>query len=368
MLLLSVVIADQIRAIIPCSLLSLSMVPFATVSLGIGTISWIMPRRVTQTLDNTLYRAYMRLCLFVFENISGVQLKLYGDIEKLKESPDRALVLANHQSDVDWVVLVMLAQRQGRYGNDAGFRVMVKHIIHYVPLFGWYIFQHGYVYVRRFGEFLYGPVLKQLSWLNSLGEPFWLLIFPEGTRYSLKKKEALLASQEFCQRKGIPELTNVLCPRVGGIFLAVERLDSLDALYDVTIAYGQTRLPSRRGVAPSMLEFVCGEQAAKVLSVHVKRYSAKELRKSREELQDWIMMAYSKKDRLLEDYYKTGEFPEPVSLAEQSVSICRTLPPALFFVAALVAPYYVPAVRNAYLLTLASSPLLIFWLEATKCV
>ncbi|KAE9419663.1 hypothetical protein Angca_001427, partial [Angiostrongylus cantonensis] len=73
MLLLTVVIADQIRAIIPCSLLSLSMVPFATVSLGIGAISWIMPRRVTQTLDNTLYRAYMRLCLFVFENISGVQ-------------------------------------------------------------------------------------------------------------------------------------------------------------------------------------------------------------------------------------------------------------------------------------------------------
>ncbi|RCN24229.1 hypothetical protein ANCCAN_30079 [Ancylostoma caninum] len=42
---------------------------------------------------------------------------------------------------VDWAVIVMLAQRQGAEGNDAGFRVMVKHVIHYVPLFGWYIFQ-----------------------------------------------------------------------------------------------------------------------------------------------------------------------------------------------------------------------------------
>ncbi|KAJ1349098.1 hypothetical protein KIN20_004548 [Parelaphostrongylus tenuis] len=80
------------------------------------------------------------------------------------------------------------------------------------------------------------------------------------------------------------------------------------------------------------------------------------------------MKAYTEKDRLLEHYYKTGEFPEPISLDEHSVSICRTLPPTLCFVAALVAPCYMPAVRNAYLFTLASSPLLIFWLEVTKCV
>ena len=32
----------------------------------------------------------------------------------------------------------MLAARQN---NEQGFRVMVKHAIHYTPLFGWYIFQ-----------------------------------------------------------------------------------------------------------------------------------------------------------------------------------------------------------------------------------
>ncbi|ETN77595.1 hypothetical protein NECAME_10944 [Necator americanus] len=77
MILSALVVADQLRAAIPCSLLSLSMVPFATVSLGIGAVSWVVPRKTTQFLDNTLYRAYMRLCLFVFENLSGVQARLF---------------------------------------------------------------------------------------------------------------------------------------------------------------------------------------------------------------------------------------------------------------------------------------------------
>lgn len=45
------------------------------------------------------------------------------------------------------------------------------------------LLQHGFIYVRRFGEFLSAPVLKQLSWLDTLDEKFWLLVFPEGTRY-----------------------------------------------------------------------------------------------------------------------------------------------------------------------------------------
>ncbi|CAJ0594602.1 unnamed protein product [Cylicocyclus nassatus] len=332
---------DQIRAAVPCALLSFSMIPFATVSLGIGAASWIMPRRTIQTLDNALYGAYLRLCLFVFENLSGVQIKLYGDIKQLKEKPETAIVLSNHQSDVDWAVIVMLADRHGLRGNEAGLRIIVKHVIHYVPLFGWYIFQHGYIYVRRFGEFLSGPVLKQLAWLDSIDEKYWLLVFPEGTRFSYKKQDNIRASVEFCTRKGIPPFQNVLTPRVGGTFMALENLETLDAVYDVTIGYGQTRLPNRRGLAPNMFEFCCGSPVAKTVSIHVKRYSAEELQKKpRKELQDWILATFAEKDRLMETYQQTGEFPDPVSMNEPSVSLLRTLPPTLFFTAALVAPFF----------------------------
>ncbi|VDL85508.1 unnamed protein product [Nippostrongylus brasiliensis] len=69
----------------------------------------------------------------------------------------------------------------------------------------------------------------------------------------------------------------------------------------------------------------------------------------------------------MDQFYETGEFPDPVSLYEPSASIRQTLPPTLFFAAALVAPFYIPAVRTAYFWTVASSPFLILWLEARKC-
>uniref|UniRef100_A0A1I7XGZ9 Major facilitator superfamily protein n=1 Tax=Heterorhabditis bacteriophora TaxID=37862 RepID=A0A1I7XGZ9_HETBA len=48
MLLLATVVADQLRSTIPCSLLSFSMIPFATVSMSIGGISWFLPRKAFQ--------------------------------------------------------------------------------------------------------------------------------------------------------------------------------------------------------------------------------------------------------------------------------------------------------------------------------
>ncbi|RCN28091.1 Acyltransferase, partial [Ancylostoma caninum] len=272
-----------------------SPLPCKSVVCSVAITSYIFPRVYYYNIYLIFHLSFtIDYCEVTFL----LQLKLYGDIEQLRQKPESALVLANHQSDVDWAVIVMLAQRQGAEGSDAGFRVMVKHVIHYVPLFGWYIFQHGYIYVRRFGEFLSAPVLKQLAWLDTIDEKFWLLVFPEGTRYSLKRKENILVSQEFCRRKGIPEFKNVLSPRAGGAFMALENLESLDAVYDVTIAYGQTRLPNRRGLAPNMFEFCCGSPAAKTLSVHVKRYPAEQLHKnSRKELQDWIIQAYYEKDK-----------------------------------------------------------------------
>lgn len=40
-------------------------------------------------------------------------------------------------------------------------------------------------------------------------------------------------------------LENVLCPRTGGIQLALEELN-VDAVYDLTIGYGQTRFSNRK--------------------------------------------------------------------------------------------------------------------------
>lgn len=75
MLIALTVAVDALKPVVPCSLLSLSMVPFASCSIIIGGISWLVPNTLAQRLDNLLYKSYMRLCLFVFENLSGVEVR-----------------------------------------------------------------------------------------------------------------------------------------------------------------------------------------------------------------------------------------------------------------------------------------------------
>ncbi|CCD69828.1 Phospholipid/glycerol acyltransferase domain-containing protein [Caenorhabditis elegans] len=368
-MLISLTIAvDALRPIIPCSLLSLSMVPFASCAIVIGGVSWIVPRHVAQQLDNMLYKSYMRLCLFVFENLSGVEIYLHGTNEEVVNKtgkPENAVMISNHQSNVDWIIPVMLAARHGDQGNEQAFRVMVKNSIHLVPMFGWYIFQHGYIYVRRFGEFIGAPVLRQLKWLNESDPPYWLLIFPEGTRNSAKKKHLLESSNRFLEKSGRQPMQNVLCPRSGGLQLALDNLSTLDAIYDVTVMYGQMRMAERRGLAPGMFDFCCGSQQFKQLHIHLDRIPIDEVPKAKLELRTWTIERFTKKERIIDEFY--SEKPSTGS-ALPCVPISQTLPSTLFFSAALLAPFFSRTIGRIYLLTIASSPLLIAWLHIRKCV
>lgn len=82
---------------------------------------------------------------------------------------------------------------------------------------------------------------------------FWLVLFPEGSRYTAKKPAAIESSQKFAESRQLTVLNNVLTPKSRGLLLALDQLRySLDAIYDVTIAYEQTRMKGRRGIAPNM--------------------------------------------------------------------------------------------------------------------
>lgn len=58
--------------------------------------------------------------------------------------------------------------------------------------------------MRRFGNVVWSAVERQLSFLKTLNEPFWLLIFPEGTRFSPKKSAIIESSRLYCESIGIP--------------------------------------------------------------------------------------------------------------------------------------------------------------------
>lgn len=57
----AVFLIDKLRVAAPTVLLTGAWVPFATVSLGLNSVSLIIPRRAWLWLNNRLYESYMRL-------------------------------------------------------------------------------------------------------------------------------------------------------------------------------------------------------------------------------------------------------------------------------------------------------------------
>ncbi|KHN70736.1 1-acyl-sn-glycerol-3-phosphate acyltransferase epsilon [Toxocara canis] len=343
------------------------MVPFASISLGMGALSWLIPRKVFSAVDNLLYSSYMRACLFVFENVASTKINFYGDIEAVSAKRESAIVLSNHQSNVDWVVITMIANRQ--QGNECGLRFMIKYAMHYFPLFGWYTYQHGYVYVRRFGSVMWSAVERQLSFLKSLNEPFWLLIFPEGTRFSPKKRDIIESSKRFCERIQIPVFENVLTPRTSGFVLSMRHLrESVDAVYDITLAYDQSKEVGREKCAPNMFEFVCGVNSKRTLHIHIRRFPVNELPEDVDALKEWLMQRYLIKNGMLEAFYNGDGLPDLAVIDAPRTPFSVTVPPSLFFAFALIAPFFSTTVRKIYLVTICSSPALILWLRLRGCV
>lgn len=151
--------------------------------------------------------------------------------------------------------------------------------------------------------------------------------------------------------------------------MAVNELKpALDAVYDVTIAYGQTRLPNRIGLAPNMFEFVSGAHKGKEVHIHVKRFPISEIPSEKEEIKQWLNGRFEKKDELMKEFYSSGSFPNLYEKNAPKVSFVRTAIPFVSFVTLLALPVFSERMRKAYLWTIASSPLLVIWLHARKCV
>ena len=63
-------------------------------------------------------------------------------------------------------------------------RFLLKDTLQYVPLFGFYFYVQGCVYVRRGrGKFREDITRRELRYLaDAIQTPYWLVVYPEGTR------------------------------------------------------------------------------------------------------------------------------------------------------------------------------------------
>lgn len=218
-------------------------------------------------------------------------------------------------------------------------RFVLKSVLRLLPFYGWYFEQHGGIYVSKKWAQDRKNIIRHLRSVSENQLPTWLVIFPEGTRFTpgdpeKNSRRQLFARAENTKRKlsaaemqsgdgggaavemrQDPMLTEVLCPRVKGFTACVEGLDGhATAIYDMTVAYSVDGSFLRPPNNPCMEAMMDGEYTQ--VHVHLKRHVAAELPKERLAIGNWLVDRFVDKDKLLQQFYKGKGFPGTVWQSE----------------------------------------------------
>lgn len=252
-----------------------------------------------------LFGLWLGLWPFLFEKINKTRVIFCGERVPAKE---RVLLIANHRTEVDWMYLWDLALRKGCLGY---IKYVLKSSLMKLPIFGWGFRILEFIPVERKWELDQSVMRRMLSTYSDRHDPLWLAVFPEGTDYAEQKCKR---SQKYAAENGLPVLKNVLLPKTRGFYACLETLrNSLDAVYDVTIAY--------KNQCPTFLDNLFGVDPSEV-HMHIRRIPLKEIPASENEAADWLMNTFLFKDQLLSDFITDGQFPRQGTECELSTLKC----------------------------------------------
>ncbi|KAI3894562.1 hypothetical protein MKX03_027592 [Papaver bracteatum] len=274
----------------------------------------IFGRRYSRKLSSFIFGCWLALWPFLFEKINKTKVVFSGETVPAKE---RVLIIANHRTEVDWMYLWDLALRKGCVGY---IKYVLKSSLMKLPVFGWAFHILEFVSVKRKWE-MDEPVMHQmLSTFTDREDPLWLALFPEGTDFTEQK---CLRSQKYAAENNLPIMKYVLLPKAKGFYACLETMRcSLDAVYDVTIAYKHR--------CPFFIDNVFGVDPSEV-HIHLRRIPLKDIPTTEDESYVWLNEAFRLKDKLLSDFTAEGHFPNPGT--EQDLSTLKCLVNFTFVIA-----------------------------------
>lgn len=252
-----------------------------------------------------LFGLWLGLWPFLFEKINQTRVIFSGDEVPVEE---RVLIITNHRTEVDWMYLWDFALRKGCLGY---IKYVLKSSLMKLPIFGWGFHVLEFIPVERKWQVDESVMHDMLSSFTNHRDPLWLAVFPEGTDYNEQK---CTRSQKFAKENGLPLLKNVLLPKTRGFNACLEILrGSLDAVYDVTIAY--------KNRCPSFMDNVFGVDPSEV-HMHIRRIPRQNIPVSEGEAAAWLMDAFVLKDQLLTDFVVDGHFPNQGTEKQLSTLRC----------------------------------------------
>ncbi|XP_025014464.1 1-acyl-sn-glycerol-3-phosphate acyltransferase 2 isoform X1 [Ricinus communis] len=265
-------------------------------------ICFVLIRPISKSSYRMINRALAELLwlelVWLVDWWAKIKIQVYTDRETLcLMGKEHALILANHRSDIDWLVGWMLAQRAGCLGSALA---VMKKSSKFLPVIGWSMWFSEYLFLERSWAKDESTLKSGIQRLKDFPRPFWLGLFVEGTRFT---KAKLLAAQQYAASQGLPIPRNVLIPRTKGFVSAVSNMRSfVPAIYDVTVA-----IP-KNSPQPTMLRLFKGQSS--VVHVHIKRHLMKDLPETDDAVAQWCKDLFVAKDALLDKHIAEDTFSE----------------------------------------------------------
>jgi len=263
----------------------------------------LVSRRAVRAINRWCARSIWGLWVLMAERLNGIEVRVTGDRVPMREN---ALLLPNHQSMADVMVLLCFAWRCGRLGD---LKFFVKDGVKWFPGFGWGMWLIDCIFVKRDWERDRSAVHRLFEKYKREQIPLFLVTFLEGTRRTPDKQAR---AQSFARERGLPVPTHTLVPRTKGFVATVAGLrDHLDAVYDIDIGYPD-RLPT----------LVDGFRVRiRRVEIHVRRTPVASLPTDDAELARWAHDCFHEKNESMsrfaaDEHFEGVEWPDRVRLAD----------------------------------------------------
>jgi lysocardiolipin and lysophospholipid acyltransferase len=223
--------------------------------------------------------------------VLGCRPVLSGD--NLTRVGERALIISNHRTRLDWMFLWGWIPHEGRNTN---LKLMLKQELKKFPMIGWPMQESMFWFLSRNWKVDQPNIDRMLRHNHNKKYPVQLLIFPEGTD---KTEYTTRRSDEFAAKNNLEPLKHLLYPRETGfvyVAKALRELGDIDAVYDVTLAYSPT-------VPQTELSVFTGFPTE--FHVNIRRFDLEDVPREDAELSKWLRQRWIAKEKLLEEFSKS---------------------------------------------------------------
>lgn len=242
--------------------------PISLILYTLNTIFWLLPILVFSLLkalipvkiSQKLFSYLLDLMASNWVAVNTINQKIFTQVEieltglETLSTKDWYLVLANHQSWVDIVVLQRVL-----HGRIPFLKFFLKKELIYVPFLGLAWWALDFPFMKRYSQsflrknpHLRGKDLEttRKACAKFKHKPVSVMSFIEGTRYTQHKHD-----------KQKSPFNHLLKPKAGGIAFVLDAMgENLNKIVDVTIYYPE-------GI-PTFVDFLCGKVKKIQVEVH----------------------------------------------------------------------------------------------------